>query len=47
VFAVGAPDALDPFHGGLIADMAAKRIARIGGINHQSAAIDNRYRLLD
>jgi hypothetical protein len=47
VFVVGASNALNPFHRGLIADVTTERIARIGGVDHQSATIDDRYRLLD
>jgi len=47
VMLVGAANALDALHRRLVADMATQRIARIRGINYQSAAVDDRHRLLN
>ena len=44
---VGASDALNALHRGLVADMAAQGVTRIGRINHHPAAIDDGDRLLD
>ena len=47
VVLVGTANALDTFHRGLVANMAAQRVTRIGRVNHEPAAIDDGDRLLD
>ncbi len=44
---VGAANPLDALHRGLVADVAAERVTRIGRVNDDAAAVDDRDRLLD
>jgi len=47
VFVIELADALDSLHRRFIADMATQCVARIGGVNHQPAPVDDRDRLLN
>ena len=45
MISIGLPNVADALQGGLIADMAAKRITRIGGVNDHPAAAQDLDRL--
>ena len=47
MLAVGATDSLDTLHRILVADMATECVTRVGGINHQTTAIDDGNGLLN
>jgi hypothetical protein len=47
MFIIGATNTLDTFHCGLVADVTAERVARIGRVDNQTTAINNRHGLLN